>query len=107
MDRMCVWRQTPNEYNQEVERLAGCLKDIEGVDDRFVDKLIALGVISVLDLDEVGTAPLINELAVDKELAEKIVAATAENAKQQAAQSSQTQAKNVLEQEQQSTDESQ
>jgi len=95
---------TPEEYNQEVEQLVNCLKEIKGVDDRFVDKLIALGVISVLDLNEVGSAPLINELGIEQELAEKIVSTSAEYTKRQAAESAQTQAQNILKQEQQSTD---
>ena len=92
---------TPDEYNQEVERLADTIKDVEGVNDRFVDKLIALGVISVLDLEEVGTEPLINELGSDEALAKGIVAAAGEHAKQQAAEPAATQAQDIMQQEQQ------
>ena len=92
---------TPDEYNQEVERLVDTIKEIEGVNDRFVDKLIALGVISVLDLEEVGTEPLINELDIDEALAKRIVAAAGEHAKQQAAEPAATQARDIMQQEQQ------
>ena len=45
-----------------------------------------MGIISVLDLEEVGTEPLIKELAVEADLAEKIVIAAAERAKAIAAE---------------------
>ncbi|MBW7989393.1 MAG: transcription termination factor NusA [Planctomycetes bacterium] len=66
---------TPEEYNLGVERLANCVKTVEGADDTIVDKLIALGIISIGDLDDVGVEPLVNELKVDAEIAGKLVAA--------------------------------
>ncbi len=66
---------TPDEYNQGIERLANCIKTVEGVDDTIVDKLIALGVISVSDLDDVGVEPLINDLKINADVAEKLVEA--------------------------------
>jgi len=89
---------TPPEYNREVERMAVCLKDIEGLDDTFVDKLLALGIISVLDLEEVGLEPLVEELGVEESLAERIVAAASEEAKRLAAEKSRKQAEDLLEQ---------
>jgi N utilization substance protein A len=62
---------TPDEYNQGIERLASTVKGVEGADDVIVDKLIALGIISVLDLDDVGTDPLVAELKLDRALAGK------------------------------------
>ena len=91
---------TPNEYNKEVDRLAGCLKETEGVEDNFVDKLLALGIISVLDLEEVGTEPLVSELDVPEALAvAEIIKSAEETAKKAAAEDSATQAKNLLQQE--------
>jgi len=78
---------TPEEYNDGVERLTNCVKSVEGADDTLVDKLIALGIISVLDLDDVGTEPLVKELQIGKELSEKLVAAAVEEAKRAAAES--------------------
>jgi len=66
---------TPDEYNQGIERLTSCVKAVEEANDTIVDKLIALGVISVADLDDVGTEPLINELKIDENVAEKLVEA--------------------------------
>lgn len=77
---------TPEEYNQEVERLTNGLKEVEGLDDSFVDKLIALGVISVLDLAEIGVDPLVNEIGIKPEMAQRIVQVAEELAKRQTAE---------------------
>ncbi len=90
---------TPEEYNTGVERLAKGLKDLEGIDDTFVDKLLALGIISVLDLEEVGEAPLVEELGVVSELAQQIIAAASEEAKIIASEKSKKQAEDIMEQE--------
>ena len=95
---------TPDEYNQGVERLTNCIKNVEVADDTVIDKLIALGVISILDLDEVGTEPLVKELNFDTEFAEKLVAAASEEAKRLAAESKQNQAENLLQQEAEKAD---
>jgi N utilization substance protein A len=87
---------TPEEYNQGVERLANCVRSVEDVDDTMVDKLIALGIISILDLDDVGTEPLIEELNIEPGIAEKLVAAAVEDAKQLAAETKQNQAEDML-----------
>ena len=65
--------------------------------------LIALGVISVLDLDEVGSEPLIKELKLDAELAERLVAAAGEGIKRQAPETRQKQAEDLMEQEKEKT----
>lgn len=46
-----------------------------------MDKLIALGIISVLDLDDVGADPLVAELKLDRSLAQKLVEAADREAK--------------------------
>ncbi|MHC4569572.1 MAG: transcription termination factor NusA, partial [Planctomycetota bacterium] len=68
---------TPAEYNQGVEQLANFAKTMECVDETVVDKLIALGVISVADLEDVGAEPLVSELKIDAEVAKKLVEAAA------------------------------
>jgi N utilization substance protein A len=77
---------TPEEYNQEVEKLTAGLKNVEGIDDTFIDKLIALGVISVLDLAEIGSEPLIKEIGLDSKLAKKVIQTAEELAKKQTAE---------------------
>jgi N utilization substance protein A len=98
---------TPEEYNQGVEQLASCIKSVAGADDTVVDKLIALGVISVLDLEDVGTEPLINELNVEGDLAESLIGAASEEAKRLAAEPKKKQAEDVFQQEVGSADKEQ
>jgi N utilization substance protein A len=89
---------TPDEYNRGIERLSNFVKSVEGIDDMMVDKLIALGVISVPDLDDVGVEPLVQELKLDPEVAEKLIAAAARDIKLLAAEPKQKQAENLLQQ---------
>jgi len=95
---------TPDEYNQSIETLTNCVKGVEGANEIVVDKLIALGVISVLDLDDVGAAPLTNELKIEPDLAERLVAAAHEEARNLAAESKQKQAEKELAQQVKTTD---
>ncbi len=87
---------TPDEYNQGIERLTKCVKSIEGADDTLVDKLIALGIISILDLDDVGAEPLVTELNIKPELARQLIAVAVEEAKKLAADNKQKQAEELL-----------
>jgi len=94
---------TPNEYNQGIERLAGCVRTVEGADDTLIDKLIALGVISVLDMEDVGAEPLVSELHIDPALAAKLAETATEEAAKLAAESAKKQAQDLMEQEQTET----
>lgn len=87
---------TPSEYNQGIEQLANCVKNVEAADDTVVDKLIALGVISVLDLEDVGVEPLVSELGIDGNIAKELVGAAVEQAKLLAIESKQKQAEKEL-----------
>ena len=53
---------TPPEYTAGIESLIRSLRDIEEVDDTLIDKVMALGVVSVLDLEDVGPGPLVESL---------------------------------------------
>jgi N utilization substance protein A len=72
---------TPNEFNAGLDLLEKSLREVEGVDSTTVDKVIAMGMVNVLDVEEVGPEPLINELGLDRALAQKIVVRCAESAK--------------------------
>ena len=89
---------TPDEYNQGIEQLTKCVKSVEAADDTVVDRLIALGVISILDLEDVGTEPLVKELNIDADIAEKLVAGAIEETRRLAAESKKNQAENLLQQ---------
>lgn len=96
---------TPEEYNEGVERLADCVKGVENADDTVVDKLIALGIISILDLDEVGAEPLVKEIAIEESVAKKLVEAAVEQAKIMAAESKRNKAENAMQKEADTTTE--
>jgi N utilization substance protein A len=96
---------TPDEYNQGIERLATCVKSVEGADEVLVDKLIALGIISVLDLDDVGVEPLVSELKLDPAFAERLVEAADKEAKTVATESDRKQAAKELAQQGSTLDE--
>ena len=87
---------TPEEYNRGIEQLANCIKVVEGVDEAMVDKLIALGIISVSDLEDVGIEPLINELKIESDIAGKLVATAAKEAERLVAESKQNEAEKEL-----------
>ena len=76
--------------------MANCVKGVEGADEVLVDKLIALGIISVLDLDDVGTEPLVSELKLDRGFAERLVNAGDREAKALVAEADQKQAEKQL-----------
>jgi N utilization substance protein A len=72
---------TPPEFQKGVQRLDQTLKSIEGIAQEHVDKVIALGLIDVRDIEEVGIAPLMEELGLDEEMAQRVVDRCAEEAK--------------------------
>ncbi len=69
---------TPAEYSKHLETMERTLKSAPAIDDVLLDKLVAFGCVSVADIDEIGPEPLVKELDVDPELAEKIVEACGE-----------------------------
>src|SRR5216110_203993 len=72
---------TPPEFQNGIERLGTTLKGIEGVSGEMVDKCIALGLIDVRDIEEVGMGPLMEELGLDEETAQRVVDRCADEAK--------------------------
>jgi len=71
---------TPTEYTQGIESLIKTLRSVEGVDDTLIDKVMALGVISVLDMEEIGAEPLVQSLEIEEELAVNMVKASGQEA---------------------------
>jgi N utilization substance protein A len=64
---------TPKEYNRGLDRLAATLRGVEGVDEVIAERVSLLGLISVMDVKAVGSGPLIKELELSEDLAERIV----------------------------------
>lgn len=83
---------TPQEYSRQMELLIQTLRSIEGTDDTLIDKVVALGIISVLDMDEVGTEPLVESLGIDADLAQLILKRSREEAKNFSEQQEQSKA---------------
>jgi transcription termination/antitermination protein NusA len=90
---------TPDEYNHEVEAMVAAVKEIEGMDEITIDKMIALGLISLFDVQEVGAGPLVSELGIGEDIARKIVEVAAAKADKTATKAGRTQAQKVLEKE--------
>ncbi len=77
---------TPEEFNKGLETLQTTLLTVEGITEEMVDRLAALGMISVFDIEEVGADVLQNELSVSDEQGAAMVKACAERAKTVAAE---------------------
>ena len=72
---------TPAEFAKSLETLEQSVKPIEGVTETMLDRMGALGMISVFDIEEVGIGVLQNELEMSEELAEIVVEVCASQAK--------------------------
>jgi transcription termination/antitermination protein NusA len=74
---------TPPEFQAGVQRLDQTLKQIAGITQEHVDKVIAMGLIDVRDLEEIGTGPLMDadSVALDEATAEQVITKCAEEAK--------------------------
>ncbi len=77
---------TPAEYDKSIDDMEKALKAIEGVEDVLLDKLLAMGVISLGDLADVGTEPLTTDLGLAPPLAAKMIEVATEEAKRLAAE---------------------
>jgi len=77
---------TPAEYDKNIDDMEHSLKNIVGVEDVLLDKMLAIGVISLADFEEIGTEPLVEELGLDEALAARIVEVAGVEAKRLAAE---------------------
>lgn len=72
---------TPEEFNKGLEILSETLMSVEGMQETMLDRLAALGMVSVFDIEEVGPEVLMTELEIDEATALKVVEASSERAK--------------------------
>jgi N utilization substance protein A len=72
---------TPPEFQNGTARLDQTLKTIDGITQEMVDKVIALGLIDVRDIEEVGAGPLMEELSLDEATAQLVVDKCSDEAK--------------------------
>ncbi|MCX5661242.1 MAG: transcription termination factor NusA [Planctomycetota bacterium] len=72
---------TPAEFSKGLDTMEATLKTIEGITEEQIDRLAALGVISVFDVEEVGADFMAESLPCSPEAAALIVTASGEKAK--------------------------
>jgi len=72
---------TPEEFNKGLETMADTIKEISGLTEDKIDRLAALGMISVFDIEEVGSDVLQQELELTPEVAEEMVSRASARAK--------------------------
>ena len=72
---------TPQEFTRGLETMEETLETIDGVDEQMVDRLAALGVISVFDVEDVGSEYLAEALSLEQELTDEMVRVASERAK--------------------------
>ena len=77
---------TPVEFAKGLEILEQTVRPIEGVTDEMLDKMGALGMISVFDIEELGEDVLREELGMSEEVAALVVDTCAEKAREVAEQ---------------------
>ena len=77
---------TPQEFAKGLETLSQTLLQVPGFTEAMVDKLAALGMVSVFDIEEVGTEALMSELEVDETIAKAAVDLSSSRAKEVAEQ---------------------
>jgi N utilization substance protein A len=72
---------TPAEFAKSLEILESTVKPLEGVTEEMLDRIGAMGMISVFDIEEVGPSVLQDELGMTEELADHVVDVCATEAK--------------------------
>lgn len=77
---------TPEEFSKGLETMSQTLLGIEGLNEVMVDKLGAMGMVSVFDVEEVGPEVLKETLGIDDDLAVKVVDVASVKAKEVAIQ---------------------
>jgi len=72
---------TPEEFTKGVETMYQTVQSVEGIDEKMADKLAALGMVSVFDIEEVGAEVLMSELEIDEAKAAEVVTTCSNKAK--------------------------
>ncbi|MSR05350.1 MAG: transcription termination factor NusA, partial [Phycisphaerales bacterium] len=72
---------TPAEFERNLQAIEETVRPLEGFTDAMLDKMGALGLISVFDIEEVGVPVLTAEIGMSEELAEQVVYACSEKGK--------------------------
>ena len=74
---------TPEEFNKSLEIMSSTLLEVPSITEEMVDRLAALGMISVMDIEDVGQEVLAAELEIeDEETLETIMQLVAQRSKE-------------------------
>ncbi|MFO0858157.1 MAG: transcription termination factor NusA [Phycisphaerales bacterium] len=77
---------TQGEFTKGVETMYQTVQSVEGLTEQMTDKLAALGMVSVFDIEEVGAEVLMSELGIDDATANKVIETCSVKAKEVALQ---------------------
>lgn len=72
---------TPEEFTKGVETMYQTVQSVEGITEQMADKLAALGMVSVFDIEEVGAEVLMTEFEIDEAKAAEVVTTCSTKAK--------------------------
>ncbi len=76
---------TPSEFTRGLDTLQETLLEIGGVEEEHVDRLAALGIISVFDVEDVGPEYIMETLGIDDITAARLIALASDRAQEVAA----------------------
>jgi N utilization substance protein A len=77
---------TPDEYTKGLEVLWEALKEIDGVSEDMLDRMAAMGMISVFDVEEIGRNVMVTDLEIAEQIADRCVEAAIIKSKEVTAQ---------------------
>lgn len=77
---------TPEEFTKGLEIMSQTLVQVPGVTEQMTDRLAALGMVSVFDIEEVGADVLVAELQIGEDVAKAMVERASTRAKEVAEQ---------------------
>jgi N utilization substance protein A len=77
---------TPEEFTKGLETMSQTLVQVGSVTEQMTDKLAALGMVSVFDIEEVGADVLMTELQIGEDIAKAMVERASTRAKEVAEQ---------------------
>ncbi|HOW71342.1 MAG TPA: transcription termination factor NusA [Phycisphaerae bacterium] len=72
---------TPKEYNKGLDDMEKVLSSLEGMTSEKIEKMMAMGIISLGDVEEIGVEPLMKVLGLSEELAQQVISTSSEAAK--------------------------
>jgi N utilization substance protein A len=64
-----------------METMYSTIQEVPGITEAMADKLAALGMVSVFDVEEVGSEVLMGELEIDQDTADRVVETCSSKAK--------------------------